>query len=311
MAKEFDIYLNNRLTQCDIIVYSIPYRDGLTVMNKIILESCLDYYILQKFVAAQTASDLVAHIDEMIKVCREKLSIGTTIGISTELSVHYMLSPSDMQILFGQNNVELTSISFIEASNKTVIAVDPLLMLIGKSLGSGSSHIQLNQSVQKIIKNSIERFENGIGFSAQVSGTFKKSAIAANNMLVPMAEMTNLCYRIHNAGETALELAASVLATEIHFSLGEGFSNFIIGATAEGGDLTTKYETAISKLSIFAELTDTIMQFMDVKSSTVELAADINPILKRHRLLNEMDDSALVSFDDMTLEEVDYVILQP
>lgn len=29
--KEFDIYLNKRLTECDIIVYSIPYRDRLTV----------------------------------------------------------------------------------------------------------------------------------------------------------------------------------------------------------------------------------------------------------------------------------------
>ena len=26
MAKEFDIYLNERLHQCDIIVYSIPYH---------------------------------------------------------------------------------------------------------------------------------------------------------------------------------------------------------------------------------------------------------------------------------------------
>lgn len=47
MAKEFDIYLNNRLTQCDIIVYSIPYRDGLTVMNRLILETCLESYTLQ------------------------------------------------------------------------------------------------------------------------------------------------------------------------------------------------------------------------------------------------------------------------
>ena len=49
MAKEFDIYLNERLHQCDIIVYSIPYRDGLTVMERLILETCLESYTLQKF----------------------------------------------------------------------------------------------------------------------------------------------------------------------------------------------------------------------------------------------------------------------
>ena len=53
MAKEFDIYLNDRLTQCDTIVYSIPYRDGLTVMNRLILETCLESYTLQKFIAVQ------------------------------------------------------------------------------------------------------------------------------------------------------------------------------------------------------------------------------------------------------------------
>lgn len=36
MAKEFDIYLNKRLTECDIIVYSIPFRDGLTATNRMI-----------------------------------------------------------------------------------------------------------------------------------------------------------------------------------------------------------------------------------------------------------------------------------
>lgn len=29
MAKEFDIYLKRRITECDLIVYSLPYRDGL------------------------------------------------------------------------------------------------------------------------------------------------------------------------------------------------------------------------------------------------------------------------------------------
>ena len=76
MAKEFDIYLNKRLTECDIIVYSIPYRDGLTAMNRLVLESCLDSYVLQKFIAVQTGSELISHIDEMIKTCYERLNYG-------------------------------------------------------------------------------------------------------------------------------------------------------------------------------------------------------------------------------------------
>ena len=87
MAKEFDIYLNNRLTQCDIIVYSIPHRDGLTAMNKPMLESCIEEYTLMKFIAMQTESEFVSHIDEMLKTCCERLTLDTNIDASAKFNV--------------------------------------------------------------------------------------------------------------------------------------------------------------------------------------------------------------------------------
>ena len=80
MVKEFDIYLKRRITECDLIVYSLPYRDGLTATNRIILESCIESYTLQKFVAMQFGSELVSHIDKMIKTCYERLNWGTAIS---------------------------------------------------------------------------------------------------------------------------------------------------------------------------------------------------------------------------------------
>lgn len=310
MAKEFDIYLNNRLTQCDIIVYSIPYRDGLTVMNRIILEGCLDNYLLQKFVAAQTGSELVAHIDEMIKICREKLSVGMAIGADAEVSVHYSLSPEDAAVILGQNNVALTASSFIAAENAVVLDAEPLLALVGKSIGGGESSILFDQRVYKEIKNSIERYEDGVEISAQVTGTAKRGSIAVESAVVPMAGVTDLCYRLHCAGETALALAASVLGTEIHFSLGSGSSDIVLGAEVNG-DRATKFETAQNTLTLLAELTDQLTQFMEPDHTAVELFADMQPIVKRHRLLGEMDESTLVSFDEMTLAELDYIILEP
>ena len=101
MAKEFDIYLNNRLTQCDIIVYSIPYRDGLTVMNRLILETCLESYTLQKFIAVQSGSMLVSHIDKMIKTCLERLNHGIVLGTSAEFQVHYSLRPHESALVLS------------------------------------------------------------------------------------------------------------------------------------------------------------------------------------------------------------------
>ena len=311
MAREFDIYLNNRLTQCDIIVYSIPYRDGLTVMNRIILESCLDNYLLQKFVAMQTSSELVAHIDEMIKICHEKLSVGTTIDVDAEVSVHYTLFPECADIILEANNISLTASSFIATENPIELGVEPLQAIVGKSIGGGQSSILFDQSIYKEIKNSLERYEDGVGISAQAIGTSKCSNIEIDSSVVPVTDIVNLCYRLHCAGETALSIAASVLGTEIHFSLGSGASNLILGVDVNG-DRTTKFETIQNALTFLAELTDHLVQFMDTEPASIELSVEmLQPIVKRHRCLEEMDENMLESFDEMTLVELYYIILEP
>ena len=85
-TKQFDVYLKDRLTQCDIFVYNLSFRDGISVTNRLILEACLDYYILQKLIAVNAGSTLVAHIDEMIKTVREMLSVGQEINSSALFS---------------------------------------------------------------------------------------------------------------------------------------------------------------------------------------------------------------------------------
>ena len=112
MAKEFDIYLNKRLTECDIIVYSIPFRDGLTATNRMILESCLESYTLQKFIAVETGSELVSHIDKMIKTCNERLHMASTWGIDLEFQTHYVLNPVPTVIEIAPNDDEMSAFLF-------------------------------------------------------------------------------------------------------------------------------------------------------------------------------------------------------
>ena len=54
--KEFDIYLKKRLTECNIIIYNLPFRDGMTVFNRMILNSIMNETVLYKMMAVQTGS---------------------------------------------------------------------------------------------------------------------------------------------------------------------------------------------------------------------------------------------------------------
>ena len=42
--KEYDIFLKQRLTEGKIIVYSLPFRDGVSAVNRIVLQALVFYY---------------------------------------------------------------------------------------------------------------------------------------------------------------------------------------------------------------------------------------------------------------------------
>jgi len=269
MAKEFDIYLNKRLTECDIIVYSIPFRDGLTATNRMILESCLESYTLQKFIAVETGSELVSHIDKMIKTCNERLHTDV------------------------EDKLQITAAS-IDA-------------MVAKSLGGGSSRMNIDAKVRQSLKNSLLHPAAALPVDANVRQISEQNFLTIDAPVEPSAEIVDLCYRFYTAAGTAMQIAAAVIETEIHFSLGSGESGIELSASADG--TAKKYEAIQSTVEILAGITEKITQFMTPEKGGILLSAAATPILKRHRLLSEMDADTLLTYDDMALEDIDYIIL--
>ena len=308
MAKEFDIYLNNRLTQCDIIVYSIPYRDGLTAMNKLILESCIEEYTLMKFIAMQTESELVSHIDEMLKTCLERLSLGVDINASAKFNVLYAARPEPALIEISADDVKMLATSFTDANSALQITAAPLLAYIGKSVGNGESTIVFDVQASET-KYSVERTPSTMELDADIEKINTQNFLDIGCSVPIVSEVANLCYRISTAVDTAMAITAAVLGTEIHFSLGSGESAVVLNADVGGGDTVTKYMAIENTVSILTDVTESITQFMHPTESPMLFGMDAESIIKRYRLLGEMDADTLAFYDDMTLEEVDFVIL--
>lgn len=308
MAKEFDIYLNKRLTECDIIVYSIPFRDGLTATNRMILESCIESYTLQKFIAVATGSELIPHIDKMIKVCHERLGLGAVFGADAEFQTHYVLNPVPAPIeIAAIDDLQTLRTMFTSAENQLQITAVSVDAMVAKSLGGGKSVLNLDANVRQSLKNSILHPIATIPIAATVRQISEQNFLIANASVEPNADIVDLCYRFYQTAGTIMQIAAAVTETEIHFSLGSGVSEFELLAS---GDCTaTKYEVIHNIVEIFADVTEKITQFMTPAIGDVLLSAAATPVLKRHRLLNEMDADTLLTYDDMTLEDIDFVIL--
>lgn len=223
MAKEFDIYLRKRVHECDLIVLSLPFRDGLTVTNRMILESCVKSYLLYEFAAVQSGVDIASHIDEMLKICYEMLSFGTHIGISAEFQTHYSFYPNENIIELGSSDIPMLATMFTEAESAMLIGASPLLVSIGKSLGYGSSEMDLDVNLPDVLKQSVLTLKSEMAFYADVLGTNETDFISVTADIIPSANIVDLCYRVTRAGSTAMEIAALVLGTEIHFSFGRAF----------------------------------------------------------------------------------------
>lgn len=308
MAKEFDIYLSRRIKECDLMVFSLPFRDGLTATNRMILESCIEAYKLQKFVAVQVGSELVSHIDRMLKTCYEMLDVGTKIGADAEFQVHNSVYPEKNIIEISTADIAALTTMFTEAESVMRIGASRLPVSIGKSLGSGSSTIKVGAQLKDALKQSILHMTNTTVLEAEVAGTHSRNYIVADAPIVPVAEMVNLCYRITSAANTAMEIAAFVLGTELHFSFGRAFTGVALGSSVQG-EQVQKFELIHNTLEILSELTETIIQFIEPSWTVMEITAEASSILKRHRLLVEMDSDKVLDHDSMALDEIDFVIL--
>lgn len=309
MAKEFTIYLNKRLTECDILVYSIPYRDGLTAIHRLLLGSCMKGYILQKLIAAQTNSELVHQMGEMLKNCYERLDDRTEIAVSAALELYYALYPGTADVVVSADCINTLPQLFTSIESAMQLTAQPIMAYIGKSGGSAESDAIVNAALQKDVKSSMLAIAPSLACNASVSGTAKKAILSAQADIPIAGGLTDLCYRCYTGAQIALQMAADVLAAELRNSFGKGTSALALTAGMGNGDYTTKYEGVTAIVSIWSAATEEIQQFMEPAEHGLTLGFAADPILKRHRLLHEMDSGSLSAYDDMTLEDTDYVIL--
>ena len=86
MAQAYDIYLNKRLTEFDIIIKNLPLRDGLVAHTKMYLDAMINYLYLQKFIDGKHNAQLQARKDEILEEVFNKFDN----TLSLNASVRYL-----------------------------------------------------------------------------------------------------------------------------------------------------------------------------------------------------------------------------
>ena len=310
MAKDFDIFLHRHLTECDLFIQSIPFRDGISVTDRMILDACLQGCKLMRIAAAQSNIELVAQLDRMIKTCYEKLGASTIMDASVDFKVFSVMAPTSEPIVVSVENLGTLATALNRAEAGMVMSVSPLVTKIAKSLGHMKSPIILGADVTDTLKKSMLTLRSGMLLDAGLSGELKTGLLADINAEISMdATLASLCKRISFDAVAGIEMTAMILGTRMSHSLGRAISGITINSKVTGTK-ARKLEAADGIIQIMVDMVPILIKLIYPENNKLILKADVTGSkLKRYRLLSEMDDHSLEDFDNMTFDEVDYVIL--
>ena len=292
--KEYDIFLKQRLTEGSIIVYSLPFRDGVSAVNRVVLRAMLSYFSLQKKIAVANQSALLSEIDEMLEA-----SAALTIKYRNELEQAAMRLDIPAFTLFAQ--------SFFALESQIGIKVSQPIAYAKSSLGDAQSAMAIVAKSLAEQKQVFDTIQNQTVFGAN-DLAFRKHDFESGSSAIGIDQTSpELLYRYTTGMEAAFAIAASIGETEFHYSLGDG-SNAIGIETSEPETIAEKKLQIGNAIEMFYELVvETISLF--AVSNDAEILMTLNAGMKRYRLLSDLDDKTLAEIDDMTLEELDFVVL--
>lgn len=303
--KDYDIYLKQHIHEAEVLIYSLPYRDGITVTNRIILEAMLKYYTLQKAIAIQNQSEIIAEIDKIILTIQEK--VGSGLEIQSRVDLFKQAKAELEQISLELNIPDLPTLlwSFFEVENILELRVSDVEAHVSSMLGRIENQIALVSNEPTSILHTFANMNSGLVLQAEVEETFKQGFDEVSNDIEILASDLNLLYCFLIGGESMIEIMAKITDTLITSYL-NGVENNIVISAAERASAAKKSIDISTSVSLFCEMAATVIYYFQSNSSFT-LSVNASAGLKRFRRLEEIDELTLGELDNKTLNELDFV----
>lgn len=305
MAQTYNIYLRKRLTEFDLIIRNLPYRDGLIIYNRMYLDAMVNYLTLQKYIIGDSDVQLSSEIDDLLERVYNIFSNGMELGAELEVFAAKPTGGSTSAVL-STNETEVHEETFNTFQNVTQLLTSALKYDIAKSLGFGATEMELSSAPASTLKEALENFEDDILLDADVSTAAVVNAEGDSEVVLDTSN-PNLFYLLSVEGEAMMNLLFSA-DFEMWYTLGTGNSSMYLSVENNGVE-SKKFMTYESFLNLILEVGNILQCFIFPEESEAQLHSELGVGMMRYRLLSDMDNSALNEHDELTLDELDYVIL--
>ena len=306
--QSFDVYLKKRLTEIDVTITQLVQRDSFSIYDWLYIYATLDDIEVRKSLKVNTSMTLDTMLDDILEIVAEKIHNELYVDVDMDL-VNQVITGGETEMVLSASELDTIEKSFTGGDSSLEIAVDPLDYYIAHSFGKVEFDMKLLVNELDTLKYSFEKIVADMELSADIDfASIKNIGLDESEMFLDVDPM-NIFYLLTIAGKAITYMSASPIEKYILKKVLYGVeSEMYLSANTDIDWQLQKFIGIDNSLNLLADMTEVLIQFVSGQSE-MYLNCEASAGLKRYRLLHEMDNLTLSDFDDMTLEEVDYVII--
>ena len=305
MAQTYKIYLKKRLTEFDLIIKNLPYRDGIIIYNKLYLDAMVNYLNIEKSIIGYTDIELTTQIDNILEqifnIFNNGLEINADVSFICQKSV---LFNSEAKL---DGSLKLINEECFNAFN-TLTNLTALISNyeVAKSLGAGHNSMELSTRFINTLKKCFNKMNNQLSLNTELLTNATKFTSISTDMDFKTSNF-DIFYFIAVQCEAVCSLFCNA-DIELWYTLGNAKNNMILNVY-NNSVKSEKFISYNDLLSLVAEINTILYCIICPSSQSSILNSKIDVEIKRCRLLNEVDNSTLVDMDTESLNDLDYVII--
>lgn len=305
--QTYDVYLKRRLTEIDVIIHELVQRDTFTMYDWLYLDCMLSDTEIRKAINVESKTILNTSLDNFLEyvheIIRNEAYLNTECGLVNQANAN-----GETEMVLSTDEIDILEQSFTGGDSSLDISVAPLDNSVARSFGNVNFDMQLYMNEVDTLKTCFEIFQEDLDLSAEIDFSSLKKVDVENIDLSLDISPIDIFYLlttgcVATSYLNALPIDDYVLEKVLHDMEIEMNMDVSVDDTKSMKYLQLDYVT-----ELIVEMTDVLIQLISVNNDII-FSCEASAGMKRYRLLEEMDDHPLSDFDDMTLEELDYVIL--
>lgn len=305
----YDVYLQNRLTEIDVIISQLVLRDTFSVYNVMYLLCSLEELKLYKSLSMQTSMELDAKLIYLLKTIHELMNSKMYLKAKVDLSSQ-VFSGGNVNLEMRVDKVNIQEKTFTGGTSVLEMFTEPLDYYIAHSFGTVDFDMRLEMNQVKFIKEGFEQMNSELQLLIGTDFSSSKIAELESIDLELSTEQINLFYLAVISGQCVLNLSASPLGDYILNKVLYGLNaNMMLTATNVQTPALEKFANADALMQMLVSMTEILVQFIVLDQVDMVMSCEASAVMKQYRFVSEMDDYNVSYFDNMNLSEIDFKVI--